>query len=374
MGLGARYQVIVTTNYDDVLEQAFHDQKEPFDLLIYEAADGSFWHRSSDGAIDRAVTSPTDYSALAGVRTVIVKIHGTVKRNEESGTHDSYVISENDYIDYMVYEDVLNRFPPGVKEKLTECSFLFLGYALRDWNLRVLLRRISRNQKLHQESWAVVRGIGSIERLFWEKQGTKIVHADLAEFSGALAGAVERMPPGGNRSMSHPESPFKGLMPFEERDWPYFFGRDSDQSIIASNLKGSRLTLLYGPSGVGKSSVLRAGVRRAIDETIRFNREDIGAPGYAFAYAYQWREDPVAVIRQAIAVALDAAKVSVPAKLFQSCGLMTALESGAGALGGTLLIVLDQFEEYFLYHPDEDGEGNFRGGVSRRDSTAATCT
>lgn len=52
-------------------------------------------------------------------------------------------------------------------------------------------------------------------------------------------------------------SPYKGLMPYSEQDAPFFFGRETDRRIILSNLMALRLTLLYGASGVGKSSVLR---------------------------------------------------------------------------------------------------------------------
>jgi putative ribosome biogenesis GTPase RsgA len=55
-------------------------------------------------------------------------------------------------------------------------------------------------------------------------------------------------------------SPYKGLAHYEEQDARFFFGRDRDREIIRANLAARRLTLLYGESGVGKSSVLRAGV------------------------------------------------------------------------------------------------------------------
>ncbi len=54
--------------------------------------------------------------------------------------------------------------------------------------------------------------------------------------------------------------PYVGLQPFEEADREFFFGRERDQRIIISNLLTSPLTILYGSSGVGKSSVLMAGV------------------------------------------------------------------------------------------------------------------
>ena len=61
-----------------------------------------------------------------------------------------------------------------------------------------------------------------------------------------------------------PSGPYKGLAAFEDSDLDalLFFGRARDTEVIAANLLASRLTVLYGPSGVGKSSVLRAGVAR----------------------------------------------------------------------------------------------------------------
>src|SRR5438046_2164416 len=54
--------------------------------------------------------------------------------------------------------------------------------------------------------------------------------------------------------------PYKGLDPYTENDRDFFFGRERDIEIIASNLYGASLTVFYGASGVGKSSVLLAGV------------------------------------------------------------------------------------------------------------------
>ena len=54
--------------------------------------------------------------------------------------------------------------------------------------------------------------------------------------------------------------PYVGLQPFEEADRAFFFGRERDQRVIIANLLSSPLTILYGSSGVGKSSVLMAGV------------------------------------------------------------------------------------------------------------------
>ena len=66
--------------------------------------------------------------------------------------------------------------------------------------------------------------------------------------------------PAFHQSSLHFDSPYVGLAPYEERQAPLFFGRDLDCEVIIANLHTARFTLFYGPSGVGKSSVLRAGV------------------------------------------------------------------------------------------------------------------
>ena len=73
-------------------------------------------------------------------------------------------------------------------------------------------------------------------------------------------------------------SPFKGLTPFEDFDLDavLFFGREREREVIAANLLASRLTVLYGASGVGKSSVLRAGVAHHLRGLAKRNLETRG--------------------------------------------------------------------------------------------------
>src|SRR5262249_58504969 len=91
-----------------------------------------------------------------------------------------------------------------------------------------------------------------------------------------------------------PECPYKGLMPYGEADAPFFFGREAERGTIIANLLASRLTLLYGASGVGKSSVLRAGVVHHLRRLARRNLQTRGTPGFAVALCRAWRDDPVA--------------------------------------------------------------------------------
>jgi type VI secretion system peptidoglycan-associated protein len=158
------------------------------------------------------------------------------------------------------------------------------------------------------------------------------------------------------------DAPYKGLTPYTEADADYFFGRDPEREIIAANLLAARLTLLYGASGVGKSSVLNAGVaydlRRASDRIA----EEMGHREYVVVTFSAWRDRPLAHLLEAIRGALQSAlagqgeAVPTPSGAFAN-----ALMSWTGQFDIDICLILDQFEEYCLYHPHEDGAGTIAG-------------
>jgi hypothetical protein len=108
-----------------------------------------------------------------------------------------------------------------------------------------------------------------------------------------------------NEPPDRTEGPYKGLVPFIEEDFAFFFGRESDREVILANLLGSRLTLLYGASGVGKSSVLQAGVAHKVRQLGRENRQEHSAPEIALATFNTWREDPREGLLGAAQVAVE---------------------------------------------------------------------
>ena len=58
--------------------------------------------------------------------------------------------------------------------------------------------------------------------------------------------------------------PFKGLASFDRADAEYFYGRERIVSDLLARLVESPLVGILGPSGIGKSSLLRAGVLPAL--------------------------------------------------------------------------------------------------------------
>jgi WD40 repeat protein len=144
-------------------------------------------------------------------------------------------------------------------------------------------------------------------------------------------------------------------VPYAEADADFFFGREDDTEIIAANVKTSRLTLLYGASGVGKSSVLLAGVVPRLRELGRERLE--GKPTFAVAVLRSWRQAPLANLTNAIRLAVaDATGEDVATPSGSS---LSETLHGWTERVRTILVLLDQFEDYFLYHDREDGEGTF---------------
>jgi WD40 repeat protein len=175
--------------------------------------------------------------------------------------------------------------------------------------------------------------------------------------------------------------PYKGLVPYGEDDALYFFGRDSEQALIIANLIASRLTLVFGPSGVGKSSLLRAGVAPALRRQAQAHLATSGTPESAVVVFSAWRDDPVAGLVEAVHASVRQAwdghvgtaptNGSTPHGGHSGRrGLVETLESCAEFIDGELIIILDQFEEYFLYHGHEDGAATFAGEFARAVSSA----
>jgi SIR2-like domain len=195
-----RNLLIVTTNYDDALERAFQAAGEEFDLVSYVAEGddrGKFAHLAPDGKV-RLVDRPNEYVEVSpDRRTVILKIHGAVdRRNAE---RDSFVITEDHYIDYLARNDVSSLIPITLAARLQRSHFLFLGYSLRDWNLRVILRRIWGSQALTWKSWAIQLEAQPIDEEFWRGRGVEILHAKLDEYVVRLTEQLEELESAGRQ-------------------------------------------------------------------------------------------------------------------------------------------------------------------------------
>ena len=118
---------------------------------------GRFWHRPP-GEPPRPIDVPNTYATELSLdrRTILLKLHGAVDPLPER-EWESFVITEDDYIDYLGRSELTAVVPVALAARLRRSHFLFLGYEMADWNLRLILNRIWGERPVAYRSWAVQR-------------------------------------------------------------------------------------------------------------------------------------------------------------------------------------------------------------------------
>ncbi|MCP4937133.1 MAG: hypothetical protein GY927_23730, partial [bacterium] len=86
--------------------------------------------------------------------------------------------------------------------------------------------------------------------------------------------------------------PYKGLQPYTEDNEDIFFGRDAEKAILIDKVLSDKLTLLFAATGVGKSSLLQAAV---MPELKRPSRENLDV-----VYYNDWVSPPLEELQNTI--------------------------------------------------------------------------
>ena len=140
-----------------------------------------------------------------------------------------------------------------------------------------------------------------------------------------------------SEAMAMPPAPYVGMRPFEKTEQAIFFGRDRDAAQLRDKVFSSRLTVLYGISGVGKSSIQRALLIPFLeDEEARV------------IYFKEWSgENPVKALQDELIK--EAAKLGVPDPGAGSPTTAELVRLLTMADKKTVVLILDQFEEFFTH-------------------------
>ena len=191
---GAPHQLIISTCYDLALERAFELAGEEVDVVTYVASGpnrGKFWHRAP-GQEPRPIDLPNTYATELSVerRTVLLKLHGAVDPFPERAW-ESFVITEDDYIDYLGRSDVVSSVPVALAAHLRRSHFLFVGYEMVDWNLRLVMHRVWGDRPLAYRSWALDPDPSALEQAFWRRFDVDVLDVDPDEYVGLLARRLE---------------------------------------------------------------------------------------------------------------------------------------------------------------------------------------
>jgi serine/threonine protein kinase len=183
--------------------------------------------------------------------------------------------------------------------------------------------------------------------------------------AGALLEALEPLRPGRElRRLRADERPYAGLNAFQESDAAKFFGRSREVGAAIARLRDAPLLGVVGPSGVGKSSFVRAGLVPALKASgeswstlvLRPGRDPIAALAHALTALI---DDPEATAITAITAVTVSAELSqqqaIEKYLRTEPGYLGAmLRSRARSRGRRILVFVDQFEELYTQTPDPD--------------------
>ncbi len=292
-------RVMITTAYDDRLEVALNQQ----------------------GRAVLPVVRDTDVPFDDPQRTQLIYLHGKLDQA------DSLVLTEDDAADLWTRLPNVARILGG---HFASKTLLFMGYGLSDPNFLALYRQVTGSiQRTQRLAYAVQWPPDPLLVDRWRGKITLLAAEPLAFIHRLTQGlqikAVEV------KRASLPPEPYKFLDFFTRADAEIFFGRDLEADLLLSQILAYPLTVFYGRSGVGKTSLLLARVGPRLD-----------AAGYRVVYA-RMLGDPSAEVKAAVRGL--------------SIGQLNQIDRGrrlidviADALppGGRVVIVLDQFEEFFL--------------------------
>lgn len=174
-----------------------------------------------------------------------------------------------------------------------------------------------------------------------------VSYGNVAELVEAWDEAMGDISSASSVTFTPARNPYKGLRAFAESDAEDFYGRTAEVDKLIDVLSGSRLVAAVGPSGIGKSSVVRAGLipslrSGAITGSEMWLITDL-IPG-----AYPYEALASALIRVASRM-----PVNIESELRRDeRGLIKAVSRYLPE-GTELLVVIDQFEELFTLTADD---------------------
>ncbi|MBK8208746.1 MAG: SIR2 family protein [Rhodospirillales bacterium] len=181
--------LVITTNYDDMIERAFELAKVPYHLVVTAIEDCQVKYQEP-GSSTLNIVDPQMLKISLRQASIIYKMHGSICR-AQSQADSQFVITEEDYVSFLGRVLV----PPAISALFMTRRFLFLGYSLRDWNFRVMLSHHLQDAGRLKKSWGIQSNPNLIEKKLWEKKNVEIFDMDLLDFSRQLSDEIAPLLP-----------------------------------------------------------------------------------------------------------------------------------------------------------------------------------
>ncbi len=182
--------LIITTNYDCLMESALDAYGLPYAVLAMNRSEGKIMVRFSKNDEKLKKANPPSYPDKCYLtRTtpmvVLYKIHGCLYK-ELDESNDGIVITDDDYVDFISRmsrnEGAIPSYVGGLLQGL---PFLFLGYSLNDWNVRSIFNMLveRRGRDHNVQDYSVMLSCNKYEEVFFRIKQIIIIQSDLNGFA-----------------------------------------------------------------------------------------------------------------------------------------------------------------------------------------------
>jgi len=199
--------LIITTNYDRLMEIALQKTGVPYCVMTVGSADQYVDLAFSTDMQEYLELTPPEFASLKQEHSrkfaknfnldvpkpvaIVYKLHGCLFPEEPE--RDSVVLSDEDYIRYLMQMyDAGGMIPSEITKQMSSAAFLFLGYSFSDWNVRGMYKAVVKQRTVAQmkgvSDFAVVRDFSSYETAFC-REGNGRIHllvTDLARFARGM--------------------------------------------------------------------------------------------------------------------------------------------------------------------------------------------
>ncbi len=303
-------EVLVTTALDTCLEQAFHEAERALDVI--------------DEHVDIVFEDER--------RARLYKLRGSLQERPAE-----VILTEDDYEAF--FQNRANR-SLVLQGYLARKTILFVGYDLDDALFRRLFNEVTAALDGYaRRAHAYGPAPSPAVQRWCKRHGIEVIPVDVTAWLTELVAqmnarrqASAARPPAPPPAPSLPELPYKLLDYYEASDAAIFFGRQQETRALSALIHAHRLVLLYGASGVGKTSLLLAGVVPRLAQA---------APPYEVLHV-RTLDDPHEAILRHLQRRLPESELPAEGTPVDWSNRV------ARALQRSLVLVLDQFEELFV--------------------------
>lgn len=290
----------------------------------------------------RIVRDP-DLPSFDETKITVIKLLGDIDQP------DSMVVTSDDLDDL---QHTLPQVNDVVKVLFATKTLVFLGFDLDSIPFKGIFRSVNRDLKrFRRPAYAITtRTPNEVDRRYWREQAVEIHVQEPLVFLQYLAEAVKaqrRKPQVDENPLTAqvrpilPAGPYKALQSFTFGDEAIFNGRTIESQRLTNRILANQMTVLYGESGSGKTSLLHAGAGPRLAAERHMLAVAVPEAGRSLADS----------LIDALGTAGKSAGLERPPA---GLGPGEILKHWYGILDEPIVLVVDQFEQLFVAFGDDE--------------------